>query len=96
MTGVQLPFHPRLFLLLNFEYFQVPQLVLLANLLTAATMSIVENWKSKSISTIGALQSKVKCVCLMSKLTAICQYRLRNITVLEPFSKLLISPVLQI
>lgn len=74
MTGVKLPLQPRLFLLLDFEHFQISQLVLLANLITASIILIAKKRKNM-----------VRFVCLMSKLTAMCQYQSGN-------SKQLISP----
>lgn len=49
--------------------------VLIANMLTTATIPIVKKWKPAEIPSMNEWLSKVRYVGLMSKLTAICNYR---------------------
>lgn len=60
LTGVVLPFHPKLFFLFDFDRFHVAQKVVLANVLLVMSMLIAKNWKTNSMLTVNEWLSRVR------------------------------------
>lgn len=86
ITKIRLPMNPRVMLLLDFEYGGVVTFkILLAHMLTAATLLIAKPWKSEKELQLMDWIEKIRYMCLVNKLTAIIIYRTGNATALRDF-----------
>lgn len=76
ITGEGILVNPRLMLLIDFEHFNwQSHQMLLANLLTTASLLIAKGWKLEDPPTLVEWIVKVRLMCLVSKLSALCRYR---------------------
>lgn len=67
-TGCPCPLIPQIFLLHNFDGIHKCNKTLIANLLTAARISVACNWKSKTLANIDDWLTQVNHVMLMNQI----------------------------
>lgn len=78
IIGVRIPVNPRLMLLLDLDFYKLQSCkVYIVNLLTAATLLMANGWKLEELPTLEEWTSKVRHMCLRSKLNALFRYRAR-------------------
>lgn len=78
IIGRRVPVNPKLMLLLDMDYFQLQSYsMLLADLLTAATLLLVKMWKLQTVPDPEEWLSRVRHLWLLSKLSALYRYRAR-------------------
>lgn len=76
IVGVKVPVDLRFMVLFDFEIFQVVRYrILLANLLTAASLLIAKIWKLGTVPSLEDWITKITYMCPMSKLSSLAKYR---------------------
>lgn len=86
MMMVQAPLNSRAVLLLGFEDSKLKKCKdFIAHLLTSATLLIAKRWDMTDVSAIKEWFSKIRYMCLLNKLSAMCTYGVGNVNVLKVF-----------
>lgn len=74
IVGEWIPLNPRLMLLLDVDHFRLQNFaILLANLLTAASLLLAKHWKLQVVPDLIEWLAKIRFTCLMIKLLALSQ-----------------------
>lgn len=84
VTDQEIPLHPRVMLLFDFEK-TCRYKDLTANMLTASTLLLAQRWKTAIVPTSREWLSKVCQLCLLNKLSAVCNYIMGWLNALKIF-----------